>query len=145
MLRFIGQFHPAIVHFPIALLVAAMVFEALAWATGKKALHHAGVLNLHLGALSALATALIGWAFASTMGMEPDLKPTLELHRWTGIAAVVWALVALATWHWHRLRNREEAGWPYRITLVIGAILVGVAGHLGGLLVYGLDFYTWKL
>ena len=143
MIHFFGQFHPAIVHFPVALLIAAMLFEVASWLLKNPTLHHAGVWNLHLGAISALVTTVLGWALAATMGMEPELRPTLLLHRWLGTGSAVWAVICLYAWYRHWKTNNEGSILVYRFTLLVGGALVGFTGHFGGLLVYGLDFYTW--
>ena len=120
-----------------------MLFEAASWILKIPTLHHAGVWNLHLGAISAIVTALVGWALAATMGMEPELRPTLLLHRWLGTAAAVWAIICLLAWYRHWKTKNDGSILVYRFTLLVGGALVGITGHLGGLLVYGLDFYTW--
>jgi hypothetical protein len=39
--------------------------------------------------------------------------------------------------------RRQQRSWLFRGLLWIGAMLVGAAGHFGGLLVHGEDFFTW--
>lgn len=151
MLLFFGQFHPAFTHFPVALLLVAMGSEAAAWAARKPLLHQFGAWNLHLGAAGAVLAAALGWALASASDVENALQSTLFWHRWLGTAAAVWALLAVIAWHRHRKAEVAGKGTGgrslavYRVTLLAGGVLVAIAGHLGGILVYGLDYYVWTL
>lgn len=138
MLQLLGPLHPALVHFPVALLMAAAFFEIAAWLRRDESLHLAGAWNLALGAPASVVTALSGWALASTMGFEPELKATLAWHRWLGTALAAWAIVCLALWAWQRKAGHGR--WAYRLALLGGAVLVAITGHLGGILVYGPDF-----
>jgi len=145
VLLFFGQFHPAFTHFPVALLLVAMVSEAAAWIAHKPLLRQFGAWNLHLGAAGAVVAAALGWALASASDVENALQDTLFWHRWLGTAAAVWAILAVAAWHGHRRRGGKRSLALYRFTLLAGGVLVAVAGHLGGILVYGLDYYVWTL
>ena len=143
MLQFFGQFHPAVIHFPIALLLTALVAEAAAWATGKPLLHHIGVFNLHLGALSAIVAAAMGWGLAATTDVETALEQTLLWHRWTGTAAALWALLTVFAWHGHRRNCTSLSLVLYRLCLFLGGLLVALSGFLGGVLIYGWEHYQW--
>ena len=142
LLRFYGQFHPALTHFPVALLLVAALAELIFWFRPRQTLHRVASFNLHLGTLSALVTATMGWCLAATMGMEPELRRTLFWHRWLGVATAAWAVVTVLLWWWYELRSTPGRRAGYRVALFSGALLVSVTGHLGGLLVYGLDYYT---
>jgi hypothetical protein len=39
--------------------------------------------------------------------------------------------------------RRGLRSWLFRNALFLGALLVSVAGHLGGTLVYGDDYFSW--
>lgn len=155
MLQFFGQFHPVVVHFPLALLLVAMVTEAVSWAARKPALHEFGGWNLQLGAAGAVVAAALGWALAEAGDVETAMRQTLFWHRWLGVAAAVWAVATVVLWHWSRnARNgREGEAGPgegrrlaiYRAMLLIGGTLVAITGHLGGVLIYGADYYVWSL
>ena len=132
-----GNLHPLLVHFPIALVLTAAAAEAVAMFSRGRIWHAVGVINVRAGALSGVVTAIAGWLLAASPGVEPTMQ--LEWHRWTGIAsAVVATLAALlslaVTTEDPRLRR------AYRFTLFGAALLVAVAGHLGGTLVWGSPF-----
>ena len=140
-LDFIGQFHPLLVHFPIVLLMVAAGAEAYSLVFKKPAFQEFAIWTLCLGSVSTLFAAASGWALAATMSVEPELRSTLFWHRWLGTGTAVWGLVSLALWFGHKRTGHALWLLAYRAALVIGALLVSVSGHLGGLLVYGLDYF----
>lgn len=142
LLQTLGAFHPLIVHFPIALLLTAALLEVISiWNKGHSGLRFAILINLTLGTLGAMLAATLGWVDAAHIGFEPDLKPVLAWHRWLGTSVAVGALATTALWY--RLARHEYSGslWTYRTVLWLTVIVLGITGHLGGLLVYGLDYF----
>jgi len=133
----VGRLHPLIVHFPIALVIVAAFAEVVTTATGDCRWRGVAFLNVRAGAIFALAALIAGWRLVSTLGLESS--PLLEWHRWTGVIAVLLTVtVAVATWHAERKPLRHL--WIYRIALVSAASLVAVTGHIGGMLVWGVNF-----
>ena len=57
----LGRFHPAMVHFPIGLLVSAALAEALFLVTGRTLFDSAGRVCVSFGALGAVPAATLGW------------------------------------------------------------------------------------
>ena len=123
MLQFFGQFHPAVTHFPIALLLVAMGTEAISWAARKPALHRFGAWNLLLGTMAAVFAAALGWALAASTDVENAMKETLLWHRWIGTAAAVWAVLSLAAWLWHQRQPSGARLALYRFALLAGGVL----------------------
>jgi uncharacterized membrane protein len=134
---FIGRLHPLLIHFPIALVLAAAAAEGAASITADDRWRTVAVGNVRAGAIFALIATIAGWRLALAPGIERS--PLLEWHRWLGtIGAGVTLAAALATF---RAANRPALGvWIYRIALFAAGTLVAVTGHLGGLLVWGANF-----
>ena len=129
-----GKLHPAVVHFPIALISVAALFE-LVQLNRKRPEPAGGTLPLvGLAALSAVVASLFGWALEEYDGVEGT---TFNLHKWVGIAATVVSVVAalLAL----KARSSRGALLAMRLALLVGAPLVGATGYLGGELVFGED------
>ena len=137
MMTLLARLHPLFVHFPIALVIVAAAGEAVATLTGNRHWHRVAVANVRAGAAFAIIAAIAGWRLASAAGSEAS--SILEWHRWLGtVGAVATVAAALAT---SRADGPSRAGlWSYRILLVGAASLVGATGHLGALLVWGVDF-----
>jgi uncharacterized membrane protein/mono/diheme cytochrome c family protein len=143
--RRFGRLHVVVVHFPIALLIAAAVGEAWSARRARRrvvggaplapAVHYCVVL----GAIGAVAAAALGWLDAWG-GAGVGMPATLRLHRWLGTTTVGVAVVAAV------LSTRDErrgvrSGWAL-LALLVAAVLVAATGHLGGTLVFGDDFFT---
>jgi len=142
LVRLIGAFHPLVVHFPIALLLTAALLEAASvWLKDHPGLRFAIVINLTLGTVGAVVAASLGWMDAAHIGIEVDLKPTLAWHRWLGTSVAIGSLITTILWFRVRV-NSAVCLWLYRATLWSLALLVGITGHLGALLVYGLDYFA---
>lgn len=127
-----GKLHPGVVHFPIALLAVAALFETLQ-ILKKRTEPAGGTLPLvGLAALSAVAASLFGWALEVYEGVEGD---TFNLHKWVGIGATAVAVSAalLAI----KARTSRGALTGMRLMLLVGSALVLGTGYLGGELVFG--------
>jgi uncharacterized membrane protein len=136
-MAFVGRLHPLLIHFPIALVIAAALAEAVAMVTADERWRTVAVANVRAGAAFALSATIAGWCLA--MAPDTDVSPLLEWHRWLGTVACGAALAAaLGT---GSLRVRSASGVRmYRIALFTAGMLVAVAGHFGGLLVWGANF-----
>jgi len=127
--------HVVLVHFPIALTTAAIVFEWIAvWRPGPRAaaLAEAAYWNLTFAAttvVATLATGLLAWQWQ--LEGEP-LRGILLLHALFGGASGV-AIVLL--W-WLRFRERNQQtrspGRLYLALTVVAFAIITVTGHLGG-------------
>lgn len=138
--RFIGYFHPVLVHFPIALIITAALAECLLGFTGRRFFAPISLFCIRLAAFLIVLTALSGWFAASGSSDTSSSAWVLDWHRWFGIGtAVLTGLVAMISlW----ITHESERGF-YRWMLYLAAIAVGVTGHLGGMLVYGLNYFQW--
>jgi uncharacterized membrane protein len=136
-MAFVGRLHPLLIHFPIALVIAAALAEGAAIVTADEGWRTVAVENVRAGAVFALLTTVAGWRLA--LAPEMDVSPLLEWHRWLGTVAAGAALAAaLAT---GGVRRRSALGGRlYRIALFTAGVLVAVTGHVGGLLVWGANF-----
>jgi uncharacterized membrane protein len=143
LVQTIGALHPLVIHFPIALLLTAAFLELISvWIKDHPGLRFAIAVNLLLGTLGALVAATLGWMDAAHIGLEPDLKPVLAWHRWLGTSVAVGSLITAALWFRFTRTNKVGGLGIYRIALWLLAIVLGITGHLGGLLVYGLDSFS---
>ncbi|MGK0219514.1 MAG: putative membrane protein/mono/diheme cytochrome c family protein [Planctomycetota bacterium] len=129
VLKWLSHFHPIVVHFPIGLLSAAFLAQLLfalrpSWKTDI-----AAGFCLAVGALGSIPSALLGWQLAESRASGGD---ELFNHRWLGVATAVSAmLIWRAYYRWPKKRF-----W----LLLVLAVLVGFAGHTGGILSYGANW-----
>jgi len=140
-LRWLGKFHVLAVHFPIALLVAAAAAELYFLLRGNRGSSSVVRFCVLLGAAAATVGAGLGLLNAGLNGSGADLPTVLTLHRWTGTASALMALiVGIFIEQDARRGDRRQLS---RLSLFLTAALVSVAGHLGGTLVFGPDYFKW--
>src|SRR5712672_1200162 len=125
--------HVVLIHFPIALFVAAVAFDLIALWTKRRGLADAAYYNLMAAAISTLpvlVTGLLAWQF-QLEGQK--LKGILLLH--LVLACVSAVMIWLVWWVHFRVRRRGEGLPSYRIPVELLAIgLVALTAHLGGFL-----------
>jgi len=92
LIRWLGRFHLLLIHFPIALVVAAGVGEVRsAWVREVRP-SEAVRFCLRLGALAAIPAAGLGWLFAAA-GNGVASPQLLMAHRWLGPSAALWLVM----------------------------------------------------
>jgi uncharacterized membrane protein len=134
----IGRLHPLLIHFPIALVIVAAAAESASVMTADARWRFLAVANLRAAAVLALVAASAGWRLAAAD--ETVASALLEWHRWVGTAATA-ATVGAAATTWLERTHRLGGVRIYRCALRGAAGLVGAAGHLGGLLVWGVNYF----
>jgi uncharacterized membrane protein len=126
--------HVVLIHFPIALLIAAVAFDYLAQWTKNRTLAAAAYFNLLLAAVSTVpvvATGLAAWQWALE---GQKLEGILLMHLVLGCLSSV--LIWLVFWIHLRVRRDPKKSLPkYRLPIeAVAVLLVGLTGHLGGFL-----------
>jgi uncharacterized membrane protein len=125
--------HVVLIHFPIALFLAAVAFDFIALKTKRRGLADAAYYNLLGAAISTipvLATGILAWQF-QLEGQK--LKGILLLH--LVLACISTAMIWLVWWVHFRARRRTVYLPSYRLALELLAVaIVALTGHLGGCL-----------
>ncbi|HEV3029841.1 MAG TPA: c-type cytochrome domain-containing protein, partial [Planctomycetota bacterium] len=129
---FLGWLHPALVHFPIALLAIAALVETVQILRWTQGLSSTTLLLICLAAPTAGVASILGFLLKGYEGME---GPLVNLHAGLGLGATVAA--ALSATLLAMGRTRPRARWGGRVALGVGALLVLSAGFVGGELVFG--------
>ncbi|GAB5403541.1 MAG: cytochrome c [Aureliella sp.] len=142
--RLQGIFHPASVHFPIALLVVSTGFVVLSF-LNRESFEPVAFHCLWIGALGAVASCVMGWAYADSQGYGSfsfDLQnSSIDRHRWLGIGVAVVSLILIPMAR--SVRRTGDTGmrlmWMFGSLIALGA--VSITGYQGGELTYGEDHY----
>src|SRR5690242_16920466 len=125
--------HVVLIHFPIALFIAAVAFDLLAQWTRQRGMADAAYYNLLTAAISTLpvlATGILAWQL-QLEGQK--LKGILLLH--LVLACVSSATIWLVWWIHSRARRRSESLPNYRLAIeIFGVCAIALTGHLGGFL-----------
>jgi len=131
----LGRMHPMLLHFPITLLMLAMLLEFFRFRAvyAKETLYQNFTTGLLLtGSLLAVLTAIMGIFLSKEPAYGGNL---LSWHKWTGAGVVFVASLV----YWSR-----ERGWYRAPVARSGALLVILglifAGHYGAVLTHGENF-----
>lgn len=133
--RWLGGWHPAAVHFPIALLLTVAFLEAMALARRKPIYTASNKLLLAIATLGAFVAAPLGWVNGGLPAADDDAA--LTLHRWIGTAL---PFLMLLVW---RLKPNAEAaaagrnGPLYAIALSVVAAAILAQAYLGAEVTHG--------
>lgn len=125
------EIHPAIVHFPIALLPTALGADALGRATGNRSLLDMGKRAMALTAISAAISGVAGWIAQEEVRAEGHARDMLITHRNLNIVfTTTTAVLAIQ----RAGRRRPSRGY---LALGLAALgLVSYTGYLGSHMVY---------
>jgi uncharacterized membrane protein len=144
--RAIGYFHPALVHFPIALFFLGGGCAFLSYFLGSRCRSMA-FHCLWIAGLSSVIAVIMGWSFADLRGYPAWDKPidsqstheefTFFYHRWLGTGTAILSLILIFVALIDARSKSSGAGHIWRLGAILLAILVGIVGHQGGELVYG--------
>jgi uncharacterized membrane protein len=126
--------HVVLIHFPIALFLAGVIFDFAAYFTKRSALAAAAYYNFVVAAISTapvVATGLLAWQF-QLEGQR--LKGILLQHLLLGLTSSVMICV---TWYMHFRSRRASEQTPPRFRLPVELVAVAIivmTAHLGGYL-----------
>ena len=135
VLTWLGKWHVAVVHFPIALFIVVVIVEASARVFRKPEWAGSDRLLVALAALSTVAAAILGWL---AMGLDmPKDDFVHTTHRLLGTAL---AVLAVAVW-WAKerafARRTPRARRLYFSLLAIAIVAVLANAYFGGAMVHG--------
>jgi uncharacterized membrane protein len=128
--------HPMLVHFPIALVIAALILGVVSRIWDIAVLHRVAMWNLIVGTVTAIPAVLTGLAAEENVfTLDPEYK-VLEVHQTMAFISLgllvllsLWAIIGFKKWE-------RTTPVVFLIGLVIGAGSVGVTGYFGGELVF---------
>lgn len=131
-----GRLHPILVHFPVALILAAAVAELLFMVRRRQDFGTAALLAITAAAWMAAPAFLAGFAAASGRDFQGALAHAFAVHRIAGITTPVLAFLAAGMGYSTRRTGQVWEQILYRVFLLLAAVSVAVAGWYGGLLVH---------
>lgn len=137
-----GKLHVVVVHLPLALLPLSALFELVGTLRDSKLFQNVARINFIVGSFSAVIAAAFGWIAKGQSTYSGDLDQILNIHQTLGFSVVGISLVGLLS----LAAVRYECEWGqklYRLVLLIAFALVPLAGHFGGALIYGSDYFKF--
>ena len=139
-MRLLGRLHPLVVHFPIGLAFSAAFVELVNIIRRRRDASPFAFTATGIAAGSAIVAAFFGWLNADYEGASQGT--TLFLHRWLGVISAGGLSLVFLAGIVGRSGVRITAFNGYRWGLLICAVVVGVASHFGGEMVYGRGYLT---
>jgi len=133
----LGQLHPALVHFPVALIITALGCEAMLIMRHDEAAGTAARFMVTAAAWISVPAAVAGFAALSGRDISVDLQTNLSIHRAAGIATPVMVSLAAVFAHGARRSGQVWEHWLYRMFLIVAAVGAALAGYHGGILAHG--------
>jgi uncharacterized membrane protein len=135
-LHVFGRLHPLLLHFPIVLLLLAVVLLAIpGMIKDREEARRYGANLLLFGTFTAAFTVIAGLLLSHEEGYE---REALVWHKWTGLA-VLWMASLLY------LFLEKVKGKTLRVGSGILGLAIVVSGHLGAGITHGEDFLTGPL
>ncbi len=128
--------HPAIVHFPIALLFSTAFFALLSLFVKKELFKQIVFWNLLLGVVAAIAAVVTGLLAEQNLVHNEEVHEILQKHKYNGIAIAV-VFQSLLTWLWLRKNRFGKKEYVLWVTiLLLGTLMITYQGFLGGEMVF---------
>ena len=128
--------HPAVVHYPIALMTFSVIADLLGYLTNSPSLEVAGTWALFgagIGAAVAITTGLFDMKRAK---LKHAAHERVHLHMKVGLVLFA-AIAGLTGWRWFvTLDPHHGLGWSYLIPAFVLLALTSFQGWLGGELVF---------
>ena len=128
--------HPMLVHFPISLLFASVLFDVVSKALTRDSLHEGALWLLGLGLLGGIVAAIAGGQAEDAAEKAGVAEALIETHE--TLAYITLGITAILFLSRLLLRNRfsTKALTAYLVVATLGLVAVSATGHTGGNLVY---------
>jgi uncharacterized membrane protein len=139
VIAWFGRLHPAVVHFPIALVLAAALAEILGTLKGGESYAFAARFMLYCAAATGVVAAILGFTAAAGQSYSGQQAVNFTFHRILGVTTPVMIVLALGLSESARRTGEEWQKTAYQAVLFIAAILVVMTAYLGGTLVFGVE------
>ena len=136
MLSDFPPLHPAIVHFPIALLLLAGIFGTLSLFYKREFWKDLTLKCLIVGVVFTPFAVLTGMLAEQNLQHNEAIHEILVIHKYIGFA-ILFLFQILLVWFWLRRKlfgNKEYVAWVFG--LLAGNLLILYQGYLGGEMVY---------
>jgi len=139
MAKFLGRFHPVVLHLPIGMLLLVLILEAGRLFSKDKSASST-LVPLFFAAASAVVAVLLG--FVLYYSMPGDYGTELaERHLNGGIIFACVVIAAFIVKVWVDV-SAGRGVWLYRVMLLASSAIMGLASHDGASLTHGEDYLT---
>lgn len=131
--RFIGHFHPVVLHLPIGIFTLIIFQELLAMFSRYKT--QPGLMTIFAGAASSVIAVFFGFLLYQGGGFEGEV---VEDHLWGGIIFACAAVVSLIVKAWTISPGSSQVF--YRVMVFGSVAVMSYASHDGASITHGEDY-----
>jgi len=136
--KFIGRFHPVVLHLPIGMIIWVVVSELLN-VFSKRLDAHSSRTAMGFAAASAVIAALLGFVlYHSTPDYDREL---VERHLYGGLAFSCASILAYVIKVWTDTKGGKGT-WLYRTVLLASVGIMTITSHDGASLTHGKGYLT---
>jgi len=136
--KFIGRFHPLVLHLPIGMMIWVLIHETIIVFAGKGG-RSSSLTAMGFAAFSAVAASLLGYVLYFSI---PEYDPELaERHLYGGLAFTCLALTAWVVKLWVDAAGGRGA-LLYRLLLLASVGVMGFTSHDGASMTHGGNYLT---
>jgi uncharacterized membrane protein len=136
MVRFLGRFHPAVLHLPIGIFSLILIQEIFGMFSRRK--ERRSILPMFIGAASAVVAVIAGFLLYHGGGYEGS--ELAEDHLWGGLGFAVAAVLTLIVKVWSLAPAASQV--LYRVLLFSSVGVMTYASHDGASMTHGSDYLT---
>ena len=142
LLQSLGRFHPALVHIPIGWMVMVFLLDIGAFILKRTELEKCGYYALIATVLSFIPALITGLLNAThEPRMDPEELSNITMHKHIIFTMAIFAIAALVV----RISKRNvltgKTKLAYLLFILIAVILIAAAGHIGGEIVFGENYF----
>jgi len=136
IVRFLGRFHPVVLHLPIGIFTLIIVQEF--FAMFRRNTVPSSLFPMFFGAASAVVAVLFGFLLYQGGGFEGS--ELVEDHLWGGIAFSCVAILTFIVKSWVMVPGDSQAF--YRLMVFVSVGVMTYASHDGASITHGKDYLT---
>ncbi len=141
IIRFIGHFHPVLLHLPIGVFILIVLQELGAiFFRGARENQGASLFPLFFGAASSIVAVIAGFLLYHGHAADYAGDPTADRHLWGGLIFAVFAVITFIFKAWC-VATAGNPAW-YRMLLFGSVGIMSFASHDGASLTHGSDYLT---
>jgi len=137
----LGRLHPGLIHFPVALIIFALVAELCCIATKDGRYADIARFLINMAAWIAIPAAITGFLRADHMTMNAAEQHLFAIHRIAGIATPVLVFLCAGLAAGVRRSGQIWELMLFRAVLVLAVVSAAIAGYYGGEIVFGAGFF----
>ncbi len=143
VLEYLGRFHSAVVHFPIAWLILMVMVDFGTFIIGKSGWNKLGFAILIVTVASFVPALVTGFVTSGPVSPGSEIYSLMIMHRNLNLSVVILCTLAFAIRAVYRNKIAGTGKWVYLGMIFSSAIMIAISSHLGGMMVHGVDFFKF--